>query len=53
MLTSAPKFFEVAKRIIEITNDCVVVAHNADFDYRILKTEFRRLGMILIPNFAL
>jgi DNA polymerase-3 subunit epsilon len=42
MLTSAPKFFEVAKRIIEITNDCVVVAHNADFDYRILK--FRRLG---------
>jgi DNA polymerase-3 subunit epsilon len=43
MLTSAPKFFEVAKRIIEITNDCVVVAHNADFDYRILK-QFRRLG---------
>jgi DNA polymerase-3 subunit epsilon len=44
MLKSAPKFFEVAKRIIEITSDCVVVAHNADFDYRILKTEFRRLG---------
>ncbi len=44
MLQSAPKFFEVAKRIIEITNDCVLVAHNADFDYRILRTEFRRLG---------
>jgi DNA polymerase III subunit epsilon len=44
MLQSAPKFFEVAKRIIEMTNDCVVVAHNADFDYRILRTEFRRLG---------
>ncbi len=44
MLRSAPKFFEVAKRIIEITNDCVLVAHNADFDYRILRTEFRRLG---------
>jgi DNA polymerase-3 subunit epsilon len=44
MLRSAPKFFEVAKRIIEMTNDCVVVAHNADFDYRILRTEFRRLG---------
>ncbi|WP_413998466.1 exonuclease domain-containing protein [Flavobacterium sp. W1B] len=44
MLHSAPKFFEVAKRIIEITNDCVLVAHNADFDYRILRTEFRRLG---------
>ena len=44
MLRTAPKFFEVAKRIIEITNDCVLVAHNADFDYRILRTEFRRLG---------
>jgi DNA polymerase III subunit epsilon len=44
MLTGAPKFFEVAKRIIEMTNDCVLVAHNADFDYRILRTEFRRLG---------
>ena len=44
MLKSAPKFFEVAKRIIEITQDCVIVAHNAIFDYRILRTEFRRLG---------
>lgn len=44
MLRSAPKFFEVAKRIIEITEGCIVVAHNASFDYRILQTEFRRLG---------
>jgi DNA polymerase-3 subunit epsilon len=44
MLRSAPKFHEVAKRIIEITTDCVLVAHNASFDYRILRTEFRRLG---------
>lgn len=44
MLRSAPKFYEVAKRIIEMTNDCVLVAHNASFDYRILRTEFRRLG---------
>lgn len=44
MLRSAPKFYEVAKRIIEITENCIVVAHNASFDYRILQTEFRRLG---------
>jgi len=44
MLRTAPKFYEVAKRIIEITKDCVVVAHNAQFDYRILSTEFGRLG---------
>ena len=44
MLQTAPKFHEIAKRIIEITQDAVLVAHNAQFDYRILRTEFRRLG---------
>ena len=44
MLRSAPKFYEVAKRIIEITEGCIVVAHNSSFDYRILRTEFDRLG---------
>nr|WP_321236654.1 exonuclease domain-containing protein [uncultured Psychroserpens sp.] len=44
MLKSAPKFYEVAKRIVEITEDCIIVAHNAQFDYRILRTEFKRLG---------
>ena len=44
MLRTAPKFYEIAKRIIEITEDCILVAHNAEFDVRILTTEFRRLG---------
>jgi DNA polymerase-3 subunit epsilon len=44
MLRNAPKFYEVAKRIVEITEDCIIVAHNSSFDYRILKTEFKRLG---------
>ncbi len=44
MLRHAPKFYEVAKRIVEITEDCILVAHNAQFDNRILKTEFKRLG---------
>ena len=44
MLRNAPRFFEVAKRIIEITENCLIVAHNTDFDYRILRTEFKRLG---------
>jgi len=43
MLTNAPKFYEVAKRIVEITEGCIIVAHNAKFDYRILTTEFKRL----------
>lgn len=44
MLRSAPKFYEVAKRIIEITEGCIIVAHNAQFDYRVLRTEFKNLG---------
>ena len=44
MLRNAPRFYEVAKRIIEITEGCIIVAHNAQFDYRILRLEFERLG---------
>jgi len=44
MLRNAPKFYEVAKRIIEITKDCTLVAHNAEFDSRVLSMEFKRLG---------
>jgi DNA polymerase-3 subunit epsilon len=44
MLRNAPKFYEIAKRLIEITTDCILVAHNTEFDYRILRTEFSRLG---------
>jgi len=44
MLRNAPKFYEIAKRIVEITEGSVLVAHNASFDYRVLKNEFNRLG---------
>jgi len=44
MVKNAPKFYEIAKRIVEITDGCILVAHNTSFDYRILKTEFKRLG---------
>lgn len=44
MLRTAPKFYEIAKRIVEVTEGCILVAHNAKFDYRVLRTEFRRLG---------
>jgi len=44
MLSRAPKFHLFAKRIVEITKDCILVGHNVDFDYRMLKMEFKRLG---------
>lgn len=50
MLRKAPKFYEAAKRIVEIMEGCILVAHNASFDYRILKTEFDRLGFNFHKN---
>ncbi len=44
MVKRAPGFHELAKRIIEITHGCTLVAHNAPNDYRILRNEFKRLG---------
>ena len=44
MVKTAPKFHEIAKRVVEITSDSILVAHNAQFDYRILQLEFKRLG---------
>lgn len=44
LLRNAPKFFEIAKRVVEITKNITLVAHNADFDTRVLKNEFDRLG---------
>ena len=44
MVKTAPKFPQIAKRIIEITEGAVLVAHNAQFDYRMLRTEYNRLG---------
>jgi DNA polymerase-3 subunit epsilon len=46
MLLRAPRFHEIAKRLIEITEDSVIVGHNVDFDYRMLRQEFARLGYV-------
>ncbi len=44
MLARAPRFHEIAKRLIEITEGAVLVGHNVEFDYRMLRQEFARLG---------
>ncbi|NOQ73733.1 MAG: hypothetical protein GQ574_17125 [Crocinitomix sp.] len=40
----APKFYEVAKDIVEFTKDTIFVAHNVSFDYSVMRREYRRLG---------
>jgi len=44
MVAQAPKFYEVARKIVDITDGCVFVAHNVRFDYNFIKEEFLALG---------
>lgn len=44
MVAHAPKFFEVAKQIVQLTEGMIFVAHNVNFDYSFVREEFLRLG---------
>ncbi|MCW3076357.1 MAG: exonuclease [Bacteroidetes bacterium] len=44
MVADAPRFHEIAKKIIEMTEGCIFVAHNVGFDYSFIKSEFASLG---------
>ncbi|WP_114781318.1 exonuclease domain-containing protein [Botryobacter ruber] len=44
MVQDAPKFYEVAKEIVQFTEGKIFVAHNVRFDYSFLKKEFADLG---------
>lgn len=44
MVEHAPRFFEVARRIVELTEGKIFVAHNARFDYSFIRQEFSMLG---------
>ncbi len=44
MVTDAPKFYEVAKKIVEFTEDKIFVGHNVNFDYSFVRQEFKKLG---------
>ena len=44
MVAGAPKFYEIAKTIVEITAGTTFVAHNVSFDYGFVRAEFKKLG---------
>ncbi len=44
MVAHAPKFYEVARKIVEMTEGKIFVAHNVSFDYHFVREEFARLG---------
>jgi DNA polymerase III subunit epsilon len=44
MVADAPKFFEIARELVLLTQDKIFVAHNVAFDYGFIRNEFKRLG---------
>ncbi len=44
MVATAPRFYEVAKEIVQKTEGAIFVAHNVRFDYSFIREEFKRLG---------
>jgi len=44
MVENAPRFYEIAKKLIELTEGRTFVAHNARFDYSFIRQEYKSLG---------
>ena len=44
MVKDAPCFYQIARKIIELTAGRTIVAHNAQFDYNFIREEYKRLG---------
>ncbi|RNC90274.1 MAG: DNA polymerase III subunit epsilon [Allomuricauda sp.] len=44
MVASAPTFQEIAPTVYDMTKDSIFVAHSVNFDYGVIKEEFRQIG---------
>lgn len=45
MVRHAPTLRELAPKIDAITKDCIFVAHSVNFDYNVIKHEFKNIGL--------
>ena len=45
LVKDSPIFKDVSEKIFEITRNKIIVAHNVDFDYRIIKNEFKNINI--------
>lgn len=48
MVQSAPTFDQIAPKVLEMTQNCIFVAHSVNFDYGVIKEEFRQIGIDFI-----
>ncbi len=44
MVADAPRFYEIARELVERTENHIIVGHNVQFDYAFIRSEFKRLG---------
>ena len=45
MVRSAPKFRDIAQKVLEITEGAVFIAHSVNFDYNVIRNEFKSIGI--------
>jgi DNA polymerase-3 subunit epsilon len=50
MVSSKPKFADIAEELYLELQDKIFIAHNARFDYSFLKAEFKRVGINFTPK---
>ena len=48
MVRNAPVISEIADKIQEFTKDSIFVAHSVNFDYNVIKEEFKNLGLSFV-----
>jgi len=45
MVRKAPKLHEIAEKILDFTKESIFVAHSVNFDYNVIKHEFKNIGL--------
>lgn len=45
MVADAPTFSEIAEAVLAITEDSIFVAHNVNFDYNVIRKEFKKIDV--------
>ena len=44
-IANAPEFSDIAQQVLDITEETIFVAHNVNFDYNVIRNEFKLLNI--------
>ncbi len=50
MVRQAPKLADIAQNILEITEGAIFIAHSVNFDYNVIRNEFKSLGLSFVKK---